>query len=182
LSNFDLGFSSSNILKMTVPLEMLPLDFFEVLSSILEGHAIQNLLACGSKRLTANIMASVRRFRYHLRQIEAFPHWAYKFGALSEISVELDETSCIYPVMTGSGGLLPLKPMKAVTKLQFSFRQSSSILSVENRLGDLFPTLTDLSLNCWRQKIHKSELEALPSTLRRFQLIGPERLLATVHD
>ena len=68
---------------MTNRLEFLSSDALEIVCDFLEGHDIHKLLACGSKRLSAGIKVSVRRFRLQLVQLETFPFYAFDFSSLS---------------------------------------------------------------------------------------------------
>jgi hypothetical protein len=63
-----------------------------------------------------------------------------------------------------------LKPIKSLKKLTFEFSQSTSILRFGDRLAQVFPSLTDLSLKRGNQSIRNVHLNTLPSTLRRLEL------------
>jgi hypothetical protein len=150
----------------------LPLDIFEIIFNFLEGHAIHKLLLCGSRRLSVNINITVRRFRLWLSHVEKFPFYAFNFASPTEICVELDHNITHYPVARGGRDLLPLKPIPSLKKLHLAFFQSSSILDHGQRLAEVFPGLTDLSLKRAHSPITAAHFNALPSTLRRLQLFS----------
>jgi hypothetical protein len=66
---------------MSTRFDCLPLDVFEIICDFLDGHQIRELLSCGSKRLSSSLCASVRRFRFLLRQIETFPFFAFNLAS-----------------------------------------------------------------------------------------------------